>query len=240
MFSQLVLSSADGLIGSLDVGNTQTSFGPVGEVSGAAPPAFHHTAGVVVFDHTYNLDPSNFLHPTLHIDATKIVNTVSSPGSGIDNISTQATSSIGSANFLLTDNPPDIVSILGLSVSATFVHSESNASYVFGPNRGFLSGDASFGSLTISGSLIGKILTFSGDAAANTVFYKSPTVTITLDKQTLSDFLPPSASGPVGPNQITTDALDIHLNNAHLFGRAISGDITLGVTSASLFPPLHA
>ena len=39
---------------------------------------------------------------------------------------------------------------------------------------------------------------------------------------------------------ITTDALDIHLNNAHLFGRAISGDITFGVTSASLFPPLHA
>jgi len=240
MFSQLVLSSADGLIGSLDVGSSQPSFGPVAEVSGAAPPAFHHTSSASVVDHTYNLDPSSFLDPTLHIDATRIFSIASSRGIGIDNISTQATSNIGSANFLLTDNPPDIVSILGLSVSATFVHSESDASYVFGANRGVLSGDASFGSLTISGALIGKMRAFSGDAAANTVFYKSPTVTITLDKQTLSDFLPPSASGSVGPNQITTDALDIHLNNAHLFGRAISGDITFGVTSASLFPPLHA
>ena len=240
MFTQLVLSSADGLIGFFEVGTTQTSFGPVGEISGSAPPPFHVTKTVASFDHTYSLDPSDLLHPTLHIDATKIVNTVSSAGIGIDSISTQATSDIGSANFLLTDNPPDILSILGLSVSATLVHSDSNASYVFGPNRGFLSGDASFGSLRIAGALIGKTLTFSGDAAANTILYKNPSVTITLDKQILSEFLPPSASSPAGPNQITTDALDIHLNNAHLFGRAISGDITLGVTSAALFPPLHA
>jgi hypothetical protein len=90
-----------------------------------------------------------------------------------------------------------------------------------------------------AGALIGETLTFSGDAAANTILYRSPSVTITLDKQMLSEFLPPSASSPTGPNQITTDALDIHLNNAHLFGRTISGDITLGVTSAALFPPLH-
>jgi hypothetical protein len=200
---------------------------------------------VAAFDHTYSLDPTDFFHPTLHIDATKIVNTASSAGIGVDSISTQATSDIGSANFLLTDNPPDILSILGLSVSARLVHSDANASYVFGPNRGSLSGDASFGSLRIAGALIGgETLTFSGDAGANTIPYKStsksPSVTITLDKQILSEFLPPSASSPTGPNQITTDALDIHLNNAHLFGRTISGDITLGVTSAALFPPLHA
>lgn len=239
MFSQLVMASADGLVGLLDVGNTQITLGPVGEVSGAAPPRFHNTKSIAAFDHTYNLDPANLLHPTLQIDATGIVNTVSSAGIGVDSISTQASSDIGSANILLTDSPPNILGILGLSVSAKFIHSESDASYVFGPNRGFLTGDASFGSLAISGALIGKTLTFSGDAAADTIFYKSPTVTITLDKQTLSDFLPPSASGPIHPNQITTDALDIHLNNAHLFGQAISGDITLGVTSASLFPPLH-
>jgi hypothetical protein len=61
-------------------------------------------------------------------------------------------------------------------------------------------------------------------------------VTITLDKQTISDFLPPSA-GAVAPNRITTDALDIHLNNARLFGKTISGDIMLGKSSAALWPP---
>ena len=79
-----------------------------------------------------------------------------------------------------------------------------------------------------------------GDAAANTILYQSSTVTITLDKQTLSDFLPPSTVAPIGPNRITTDAIDISLNNAHLGGQTLSGDIALGETSASLFPPLHA
>ena len=127
--------------------------------------------------------------------------------------------------------------LLGLSVSATFIHSKSSASYVFGPNQGFLAGDASFGSLTIGGSLIGgETLTFSGDVAANTVLFRSSTVTITLDKQTLSDFLPPvttAAVPPVSPNRITTDALDIQLNKASVGGQTITGDIRLGESSAT-------
>jgi len=246
MFSQLILSSADSLSGNLRVGGHQTSFGPVGLGSGTVPPAFHQTENIGAFDHTYNLDPTCYLNPiglngaTLRIDAANLVNTASSSGLGIDSISTQATSDIGSASVLLTDSLPFALAVLGLSGSAEFIHSASNASYVFGPNRGFLSGDASFGSLTIGGALIGKTLTFAGEAAANTILYRSPSVTITLDKQTLSDFLPPSAATPVGPNRITTDALDIQLNNAHLFGKTISGDIRLGETSAGLFPPLHS
>jgi hypothetical protein len=240
MFSRLVLSSADGLSSYLDVGSHQTSFGPVGLASGAAPPAFHQTKKIGAFDHTYNLDPTDSNHPTLQIDATDLVGAASSSGLGIDSVSTQATSDVGSANILLTDHPPFALGVLGLSVSATFIHSASSASYVFGANRGFLSGDASFGSLAIGGALIGKTLTFAGDAKANTILFQSSSVTITLDKQIRSEFLPPSAATPTAPNRITTDALDIHLANAHLFGQTITGDITLGETSASLFPPLHA
>ncbi len=85
-------------------------------------------------------------------------------------------------------------------------------------------------------------MTFSGDAAPDTVLYHSPTVTITLDKQTLSDFLPPSPTTsallPVPailPNRIATDALSIQLTNAPLLGTSISGNISLGETSASNF-----
>jgi hypothetical protein len=96
-----------------------------------------------------------------------------------------------------------------------------------------------FGSITISGSLVGfKTLTFSGHAAANTVLFHSSTVTVTLDKQTLSDFLPPVAAGAaprVLANRITTDALDIQLNKAPLLGQTITGDIRLGETSATHF-----
>jgi hypothetical protein len=240
MFSQQVLSSADALSGYLDGGSSQASFGPVGLVSGAAPPAFHQTKKLATFDDTYSVGATAASQSTLQIHATNLINSASSTGLGIDSIGTQASSEIGSANIVLTDNLSTTLSILGLSLSATLVHSDSDASYVFGPNRGFLGGDASFGSLTIGGSLIGKTLTFAGGAAANTILYHSSTVTITLDKQTLSDFLPPSTVAPIGPNRITTDAIDISLNNAHLGGQTLSGDIALGETSASLFPPLHA
>lgn len=239
-FSQLLLSSADSLSGYLDVGSSQTSFGPVGQAAGAAPPAFHQTRRIAAFEHTYGGDAVGANRATLQIDATNLVNTANSAGLGVDAVSTQATSDLGSANIVLTANPLNTLSMLGLSVSATLIHSESDASYVFGPNRGYLDGGASFGSLMIGGALIGKALTFAGAPTANTILYQSASVTITLDKQTFSEFLPPSGLAPIRPNRITTDAVDISLNHAHLFGKTISGNITLGETSASLFPPLHA
>jgi hypothetical protein len=242
MFSELVLSSADDLSGNLDVGNHRTSFGPVGLASGGAPPAFYNIRKIGAFDHSYNLNSPALSGPVLRIDTRNLVDSASSRGSGIDSISTAATSDAGSAHILLTNNLFSALSLLGLAISAGFMHSESSASYVFGANRGFLGGDASFGSLSIGGALIGKTLTFAGDAKANTILFHNSSVTITLDKQVLSDFLPPSlaTAASTDPNRITTDAIDIHLNQAHLFGKTISGDITLGETSASLLPPLHA
>lgn len=247
----LLQSTADSLSGSLQVGNHVTSFGPVGEVAGTAPPAFHQTKKIGQFDHSYDLNPPLLLAPTLRIDTTNLVNNVVSRGIGVDTLGADATANIGSATILLTDGWLATPILLGLSATATFIHSKSAASYVFGPNRGFLAGDASFGSLSISGSLVGgKTLTFSGDAAPNTVLFHNSTVTITLDKQTLSDFLPPVAPGAVIPpllaNRITTDALDIQLNKASLFGQTITGDIRIGETSATYFhspippPPVPA
>jgi hypothetical protein len=245
MFSQLVLSSADSLSGFLQEGSSPIVFGPVGLASGAAPPAFHQTKTIAAFAHTYDNGPTvagltGENHATLQVNATNLVSTASSSGLGVDSIGTQATADIASASAVLTGNPLSTLSLLGLSASATLIHSDSDASYVFGPDRGSLTGEASFGSLTISGALIGKTLTFAGQAVANTVLYHSSTVTITLDRQVLSDFLPPSAGAAVQPNRITTDAVSIFLHDAPVFGKTISGSITLGETSASLFPPLHA
>jgi hypothetical protein len=66
-------------------------------------------------------------------------------------------------------------------VEATGIRSDSNVS-----SAGSLTGGASFNLLTLSGELVnGDTLTFSGNAAPDTVLYKSSTVTITLDEQTL-------------------------------------------------------
>ena len=176
------------------------------------------------------------------MQATHMVNTAESPGIGVDEIGASGAADLGSASFVLADSPGPMLplSILGLSVEATGIHSGSDSSFTFGPNEGFLSGDASFHSLTVTGELVGdKTLTFSGDAKKDTVLYSSPTVTITLDEQT--KLLPPAAtSGIIGPT-ITTDAIDIRLNHATFAGQTIPGDFDIGQSSASyaLMPP-HA
>jgi hypothetical protein len=99
-------------------------------------------------------------------------------------------------------------------------------------NRSSVTGNASFGSLNLSGALLGKTLTFSGDAAPNTVLFSSPTVTVTLDRQTVSDLISSGLTKTLTPVGITTQAIDISLHDATLFGRSVSGDITIGQASA--------
>jgi hypothetical protein len=171
-----------------------------------------------------------------------MVNNAESGGIGVDEIGASSKADLGTANFVLADSPNPMLplSILGLSVEATGIHSDSDSSFVFGPNKGFLSGAASFHLLIVSGALVGgDTLTFSGNAAPDTVLYKSSTVTITLDEQTL--LFPPAATGGIIGPTITTDAIDIRFNQATFAGQTITGDFAIGQSSASysLMPP-HA
>jgi hypothetical protein len=245
--TERVSSSADSFAGSLNADGFTTTIDPFAPVSGSAPPAYDDTSSIASFDHTYDLTPvtaaeSNIL--SLEMQASHMVNTAASlPQVIADQIGAIGTADLGSASFTLTDSPNPMLplSILGLSVEATGIHSESNSS--FGPtDEGFLSGDASLHSLTVTGPLVnGDTLTFSGNAAKDTVLYKSSTVTITLDDQTV--LLPPSAaaSGIIGPT-IFTDAIDIQLNHAKFAGQTITGNFDIGQSSASysLIPPAHA
>jgi hypothetical protein len=248
---ELVTSSADYLAGFLNTGGKTKIFGPVGLLAGSAPGSLDKAKKLASFNHTYTLNPTDSTNATLAIGAANLSDDVTSAGISNGTIGIHATADLASGNIVLTDNPLSTLSVLGLSVGATLVHAESDASYVFGDTHGTLSGAASFGDLTISGGLIGKTLTFKGDAAANTILFHNSTVTITLDRQILSDFDPPGATAPsaaalqpvtptVLPNRITTDAITISLNKAEVFGQTVSGMITFGETSASLFPPLHS
>jgi hypothetical protein len=145
------------------------------------------------------------------------------------------TADIGSADFVLTDNPQllrGVLGLLGLSVSASHVHATAEYAHVYGVDRSFVTGDASFGSLSLGGALIGKALTFSGDAAPNTVLFSSPTVTVTLDRQTVSDLISNGLTKTLTPAGIVTQAIDISLHGATLFGKSVSGDIIIGQASA--------
>ena len=164
----LVSSSADSFGGSLDADGFTTTIDPFAPVSGSAPPAYDDTSRIASFDHTYDLTPAEANTLSLTMQATDMVNTAKSPGIGVDEIGASGAADLGSASFVLADTPGPMqpLSILGLSVEATGIHSGSNSSFVFGPNEGSLGGDASFHSLTVTGALVnGDTLTFSGNAS---------------------------------------------------------------------------
>lgn len=231
----VVSSSADGLAVHLSFDGRATQVGPIAHVRGSAEPAYDHTASVARLDRTLGLEPGNPLDPNLRIQALGIHTEAASAGMGIDSVSASGTANVDSANFVLTDNPlfpRGILGLLGLSVSASHIHAAADYSHVYGMNKSFVTGDASFGSLRLGGALIGKTLTFSGDAAPNTVLFSSPTVTVTLDRQIVSDLISGGLTKTLTPEGITTQAIDISLRNATLFGKSVSGDIVIGEAAA--------
>jgi hypothetical protein len=232
----IVSSSADSLTGSLNADGFTTTIAPFAPVSGSAPPAYDQTKTVAFFDHLYELTPSESNDLSLGVQATQMFNAASSARLGVDEIGANGTADFSSAHFLLTDSVGTGPTVLGLSVAATVVHSDSNSFFVF-PDRGFLAGDASFHSITITGALLGgRTLTFSGDAKPDTVLYSSPTVTITLDEQGL--LLPPTTTGGVIGPMISTDAIDIQFHGAKFLGNTISGHFDFGRSLAN-FALIH-
>ncbi|MBV8613354.1 MAG: hypothetical protein JOY66_06220 [Acetobacteraceae bacterium] len=231
----IVSSFADGLTLHLSFDGKATQLGPIAQVRGSAAPAYDQTASVARLDRTLSLEPGNPLDPNARIQVSGTHTQAVSAGMGIDSVSAEGATDIGSADFVLTDNPLSprgILGLLGLSVSMSHVHTTADYSHVYGVDKSFVTGDASFGSLSLGGALIGKTLTFSGDAAPNTVLFSSPTVTITLDRQTVSDLISGGLTKTLTPEGITTQAIDISLHGAALFGKSLSGDIVIGEAAA--------
>ena len=152
--TELVSSSADSFSGNLDADGFTTTIGRSHRVSGSAPPAYDDTSRIASFDHTYDLTPAEANTLSLTMQATHMVNNAKSAGIGVDEIGASGAADLGSASFVLADTPGPMqpLSKLGLSVEATGVKSGSDSSFVFGPNEGFISGDASFHSLTVTGA----------------------------------------------------------------------------------------
>ena len=233
-----ISSSAYALSVDLTFNRVTTQYGPVASVAGSAPPPYDQQDAIVRVSDTLLLDPSNPINPILQIGATNLATRAVSPGFGVDFISASGETNLGSVGSMLTNNPAPLLgipSILGLTLSATDVRSQADFSVVF-PNRPFAAGSASFGALTLGGALIGSTLTFSGDAAANTVLFSNQTTTVTLDQQSVANLISCTVgagciASPVG---ITTDAIDIHLDGASLFGDTVWGDIIIGQSFAGL------
>ncbi|MBV8526639.1 MAG: hypothetical protein JOY71_31755 [Acetobacteraceae bacterium] len=217
----IVSSYAYGRSADFTFNDVRTDLEPVAKVAGQAPPAYDQAGGVPNLDETVALQPGSSINPYLHITAENVATRAESGGVAVDFITAHGGANTGSVNLVLSDNPrpPGVLGVLGLFVNATGIHSDANFSILFGANRNFAAGSASFGSLTLGGALIGNTLTFSGDAAPNTILFSSASVTVMLDKQLIPEFVSCSLTCRTTPVGITTDAIDISLHNGGLFGR---------------------
>ncbi|MDQ2739311.1 MAG: hypothetical protein M3Y35_12025, partial [Actinomycetota bacterium] len=153
--------------GGLTFDGLTTNIDPIGMVAGSAPPAYQKQAGIANVGLTRDLD-GKLPGPILHVAADGLATKAMSSGITVDAVTASASSSLRDANVLLAADPLLPAGALDLFVAATGVQSGSDIALVF-PDHTFATGDAHFGSVAVGGGLLGKTLTFSGDASPNTV-----------------------------------------------------------------------
>ncbi len=216
-----------------------TRLGPVADLRASAPPAYSKTKFVTSFTGSIAVPPlvPNTVFPVVAnftANASMLRSHVASSGIQLDSVSTSGRSGIDNASLLIA-NPSGPVVVPPpapfLTVGASGVAASANYAKVF-PSAVTVSGNASFGSLSIDGSLVGNtVITYSGSAPKNTILYQSPTVTVTANQQIIEGIIscPPCV---FTPTRIRVHALDISLDKALIDGRPVSGDIALGDASA--------
>ena len=239
-------SSAFGIKAQFTVADLSTGIGPFDFAQGATLPDYAKTVPLASVNDILNIAPGPLPIPALFVSATNLASDVRG-AFGVDTYSSDGDGTLHTVNLSLNLNPlpPTVIPFPQpfLAVSAGGVKSHAGFSDQV-PRAGVAVGSASFGSLTVSGSLIGnQVLTFSGPAPKNKILYQSPTadpadvpaIVITLNKEIEKVVIACDGGGtgcvamPVG---IVTEALNISLHNANLHGHVVSGDIIVGYTSA--------
>ena len=176
-------------------------------------------------------------------NATGLKSNAASKGIELDFVSTTGKSSVATANLTITNTVPPgsaLPILLYLGVTASKVVTSADYTQTF-PQTVTVTGAASFGSLSISGSLLnGQTVTYSGSAPPNTALYKSPVastneipaVTITANAETKVGIISCGPNCVFTPTRINVAGLSVNLYNAMINGFPVTGTIVLGSAAA--------
>jgi hypothetical protein len=229
-------NTAIGIDTHFESGGMRTHLGPVGSVAHNNNGAYDKSVHVnSVSENAAIISQSP--PPTIFLNGSNISSEVKNSGIEVDSETSEATSSVGRASLMLNLNPPPPTAVVPqpyLQVTGKNFTSSANFNTVF-PSNNSAFGTSSLQNLKIFGSVLGStVVTYSGSAAPNTVVYDSPTVTITLNKQTEAGVISCSVSGPCTFNvtSITVAAVDISLNKAMIDGHKVTGDIVIAQAQA--------
>jgi len=237
---QLDASTADALSAQFTANGYVTTLPAVAPVAGTAPPTYNKKVTLGAFNTILNIadSPVTAAPPALYATLSGIAYHVDGSGLGVDNYGSEGDATVTSGELSLNLNPPPpaggAVPLAPLSISASAVHATGSYSVVV-PQPPRVAGSASFGSLSVSGALVGgETLTYSGTPPANFTLYSSPNITITLNEQLVVSIVlcVPGGTCTPQPAGIAVAAMHVALANANIFGGIISGDIYLAQAHA--------
>jgi hypothetical protein len=202
----------------------------VAPAQGTAPPSYNQKDAMPDYIKVLNIGHKLTQPAALYAHLTGVWDHVMGSGIGVDGHVSEGDTSVATAALMLNLNPPPtagIVPLVPLLISASGVHASAVVS-----GSMLVSGTASFGELTITGSLLGgRTLTYNGTPPANYTLFSNTEVSITLNEQfivatTVTCVV--SQECTVIPGSIHVEAVHVALTKADIFGRIVSGDLFLG------------
>lgn len=220
--AQGTTSSAFGISAGLQSGGTGTAITPVGHVAGSGTKPFAHHGSVPLFSESLGLVSAGNMIGSLAVTASGIATHVMSNGAASTSQESEADTTVASYQATLALLPPEgstqpapapLLSISATDVTGQVIDTESSMLPVV------QTGTASFGSLLITGSLLGtQTLTFQRDAPANTVLYDDPNMTVELNQQDVTGAIECTPICVFVPRRMTANALIIELYQKPLIG----------------------
>jgi hypothetical protein len=228
-------STAAALHAIFDTQGVGTELGPIAPLAGPPTGAYELSVSLPAVQSILALYPRN-APPSVFVGASGVASHVSGTGLQSNYRSSEGDNALATAHLMLSLNPPpptaNPVPFPPLLIDAKEVVSLATVS-VHGPASPLGFGQTSFGSLTISGTLLGgQVLRYSGEIAPNTIAYDSPAVTIVLNRQVKhgSVVCKPTCTFMLTSMEVT--AVDVTLFNGDDYGTKVSGHIELNRATA--------
>jgi hypothetical protein len=235
-------SSAYGLQARFTAHGLTTGLGPIGALSGSAPPNYAKVSTLGPIQKTIALTTDGPV-PGLVLDVTSVHTHLAAnvPAPGVGSAEGDSTLKSLDLNLIRTPLPPGTsvpVQRSFLRISADKI--QSTAALQSAPSALAPATTATFAGLLITGSLLdGQIVSLSGEVPDNTVIFQNAAITITLNQRLVAGVISCTPKCIFSPVSVTETAIDVTLTNADLDGKIVSGDIALAVSQAGGgFPPL--
>jgi hypothetical protein len=245
--SRATESSAVAFVAQFDQGAYSTGIAGVAAASGHGPQAYRSISKLNSFHQPLLIQPGRLPLPEMTANLSKVVDTATSPGIGVDRLSSDGDSVIGSASVTLTGYqcPACVQPVIDyLSLQAATISASAQFAFT-APSFLIFKGSTTLGPVRLTGQLVGdKAISYPGGSPApNFILYKDgatvakSTVVIMLNRQQQAGTVSfcgggPASSCPFNPSNIMTTAIDIRLHGAMIAGTPVTGNIEIGRTKA--------